>query len=63
MRCYSPFEGGGFGVILGFCYLDNVFNVVFRLAYFVVNYLNVSFHGLMTSVEEDKSDFSAIDCL
>ena len=34
-----------------------MFKVVFCLAYFVVNYLNVSFHGLMTSVEEEKSFF------
>ena len=38
-----------------------MFCVVFCIAYSVVNHLNVSFSGLITSVGEERADFSPID--
>ena len=35
--------------------------VMFRISFSVVNYSYVSFSGLMTSVGEERADFSAID--
>ena len=41
--------------------LFGVFYVVFGIAYSVVNYLNVSFSELITSVGEERAGFSDIE--
>ena len=40
-----------------------MFYIVFYVGYFAVCYLNVSFSGLITTVGEERADFSAIDLL
>ena len=46
-------KGGDLDVILTFCYSEQAFYAVLCIAYAGVEYLNVSFSGLITSVGEE----------